>query len=56
MGVPKNLWEKKDSSLQEKKTIEALIERLNKMIEKNPKSAKKAALIIEEWLKKQSKP
>lgn len=58
MGIPKNLWEtsKKDNSLQDKKTIEALRERLNDKIQKDPKLAKKAALILEEWLKKKSKP
>jgi hypothetical protein len=56
MSIAKNLWEKKDSSLQDKKSIEALRERLNEIIHKNPKSAKKAALILEEWLKKQTKP
>lgn len=54
MGVPKYLWEagKKDTSLQDKKTIEALRERLNDKIQKDPKLAKKAALILEQWLKK----
>jgi hypothetical protein len=55
MSVPKNLWEKKENSQQDKKTIEALKERLNEMIKKNPHYAKKAAEILEQWLKK-SKP
>jgi hypothetical protein len=58
MGIPKNLWEtnKKDTALQDKKTIEALKERLNDKIQKDPKLAKKAALILEQWLKKKPKP
>ena len=58
MGVPKHLWEtsKKDTTLQDKKTIEALRERLNDKIQKDPKLAKKAALIIEQWLKPKTKP
>jgi hypothetical protein len=53
MGIPKNLWEiqKKDTPVQDKETIEALKERLNDKIMKDPKLAKKAALIIELWLK-----
>lgn len=53
MGIPKNLWEiqKKDTPDQDKETIEALKERLNDKIMKDPKLAKKAALIIELWLK-----
>jgi hypothetical protein len=37
---------------QDKKIIESLIERLNKKIINDPKTAIKAALIIENWLKK----
>ena len=55
MGVPKNLWEtSKDTTLQDKKSIEALKERLNGKIQNDPKLARKAALILEQWLK--SKP
>lgn len=58
MGIPKNLWEagKKDNSLQDKKVVESLIERLNRKIQDDPKLAKKAALILEQWLLKRSKP
>ncbi|MFP5385907.1 MAG: hypothetical protein ACLGHN_07490 [Bacteriovoracia bacterium] len=53
MAVPKIVWEKqKDSPLQDKKKVEVLIERLNQKIQTNPEIAKKAALIIEQWLKK----
>lgn len=52
MGVPKNLWETKDTSLLDKKKIEALKERLNSKIQNDPKLARKAALILEQWLKK----
>lgn len=57
MGIPKNLWEagKQDNSLQDKKLIEALRERLNNKIQKDPKLAKKAALILEQWLNKKPK-
>jgi hypothetical protein len=58
MGAPKIIWEtsKEDKILQDKKSIEALMKRLNEMIQKDPKLAKKAALILEEWLKKKPKP
>jgi hypothetical protein len=58
MGAPKIIWEtsKEDKTLQDKKSIEALMKRLNEMIQKDPKLAKKAALILEEWLKKKPKP
>lgn len=55
MTAPKIVWEKDNSPLQDKKTIEALKERLNNKIQNNPEIAKKAALILEAWLKK-SKP
>jgi hypothetical protein len=57
MGIPKNLWEagKQDNSLQDKKTIEALRERLNNKIQNDPKLARKAALILEHWLNKKPK-
>ncbi len=58
MGAPKIIWEanKQDKTLQEKKSIEALQKRLNEMIQNDPKLAKKAALILEEWMKKKPKP
>lgn len=43
------------SPLQEKKIIESLIERLNEKIEKDPTLQKKAALIIEAWIKQPPK-
>jgi len=39
-------------NLHDKKIVESLIERLNEKIIRDPKTAKKAALIIENWLKK----
>ena len=41
-----------DKNLHDKKTVESLQSRLNGLIQKDPKMAKKAALIIEQWLKK----
>lgn len=43
------------SSLHDKKIIESLRERLNEKIQKDPVLQKKAALIIENWLKKSPK-
>jgi hypothetical protein len=37
---------------EDKRIIEALTKRLNDSIQKDPKLARKAALIIEQWLKK----
>lgn len=57
MGAPK-LYSKlyvekdRDSNLRDKQLIEALIRRLNERILKNPEDCKKAALILESWLKK----
>ncbi len=58
MSAPKIVCEisKKESPTQDKKIIEALIKRLNDQIKNDEKSAKKAALIIEEWLKKKTTP
>lgn len=58
MSVPKIVWESKteESPLQDKKKIEALKERLNQKIQNDPEIAKKAALILEIWLKQKSKP
>jgi hypothetical protein len=39
-------------NLQDKNIVESLIKRLNDKIMTDPKNAKKAALIIENWLKK----
>lgn len=44
--------EGKDHNLHDKRTIEALQKRLNEKIQNNPEYAKKAALILENWLKK----
>jgi len=48
------LYSKEDelSVLKDKKTIETLKERLNQKIQKDQKVAKKSALILEQWLKK----
>ncbi len=43
--------DEKDQNLQNKKIIEALQKRLNEILQ-NPKQAKKAAIIIEGWIKK----
>ena len=45
-----------NSPLQEKKSVESLIKRLNDKIQNDPGMSKKAALIIENWLKKKPKP
>jgi hypothetical protein len=37
---------------EDKRTVEALTKRLNESIQKDQKLAKKAALILEQWLKK----
>ena len=57
MGAPKlysKLYSEKDqeTNLRDKQIIEALIKRLNEKILKNPEDCKKAALILESWLKK----
>lgn len=44
--------EKTVDSLQDKKIIESLQKRLNDKIQNDHRMAKKAALIIEQWLKK----
>lgn len=41
-----------DKNLHDKKTVESLQKRLNDLIQKDPKLAKKAALVIEQWLRK----
>jgi hypothetical protein len=56
MAAPKIIWEpKKDSNLHDKKIIESLIQRLNDKIQKDPNLTRKAALIIENWLKQNPK-
>ena len=45
--------EEKDQSLQDKKFIEAIKNRLNEKLQ-DPKLAKKAALILESWIHKKS--
>lgn len=45
--------EGKDQSLQDKKFIEAIKNRLNEKLQ-DPKLAKKAALILESWIHKKS--
>ena len=57
MGAPKlysNLYAEKDkdTNLRDKQIIEALLKRLNDRLQKNPDDCKKAALILESWLKK----
>lgn len=44
--------ESDERNLHDKRIIEALKQRLNDKIHQDPESAKKAALIIENWLKK----
>ena len=52
MSSPKIIWEsKKDSNINDKKVIESLVQRLNKKIMSDPAAAKKAASILEIWLK-----
>ncbi len=46
--------EGKDQSFQDKKTIEALKQRLNEQLQ-DPKLAKKAALILEMWIHQKKK-
>lgn len=56
MAIPKIVWEcKNEDPSQDKKKIEALIERLNHKIQNDPKLAKKAALLIEQWLNQKPK-
>lgn len=57
MAAPKIIWEsdKKETPLHDKKKVEALRERLNKLIQSDPILQKKAALIIEEWLNTKTK-
>jgi hypothetical protein len=42
--------------LHDKKSVESLVKRLNEMIQKDPGMGKKAALVIESWLTKKTKP
>jgi hypothetical protein len=41
-----------DQNLRDKQKIEALIERLNQQIAHNPRMAKKAALLLSQWISK----
>ena len=43
-----------EQNSEDKKEIEALKTRLNDLLEKNQKNQKKAALILEHWLKKRA--
>ncbi len=59
MGAPKlysKLYVEKDqeTNLRDKKIIEALRTRLNEKLQNNPENCKKAALILEQWLKKKT--
>jgi hypothetical protein len=62
MAAPKgnfsDLFKDKENSknLNDKKIIESLKERLNDKIMKDVKAQKKAALILEQWINKKSKP
>jgi biotin-(acetyl-CoA carboxylase) ligase len=49
--LKKLFTEEKDQNLQNKKIIEALQKRLNEILQ-NTHQAKKAAMIIESWMKK----
>ena len=42
----------KNQNLHDKKIVEALIKRLNDQFKKDPKLAKKAALLLESWIKR----
>ncbi len=53
MATPNIIWESKEErQLHEKNKVESLKKRLNDIILKDPVMAKKAALVIEQWLKK----
>lgn len=59
MAAPKlysKLYVEKDqeTNLRDKKAVEALIKRLNDKIQNNPEEVKKAALILEQWLRKKN--
>lgn len=41
-----------ETAMNEKRKVEALIGRLNELLAKDPKAAKKAALILESWINK----
>lgn len=45
-----------NQNLHDKQIIESLLKRLNEKIQKDPKLAQKAALIIESWMKIKPKP
>jgi hypothetical protein len=50
-GVKLFTREDKEKNLKDKQIVESLQERLNERIQKNPELVKKAAAILEEWLK-----
>jgi hypothetical protein len=53
MPAPKIIWDPRpENSLQDKQKVESLIKRLNEVIQKDPGMAKKAATVLEQWLKK----
>ena len=59
MPAPKlysKLYVEKDqeTNLRDKKIVEALLKRLNDKLQNNPDNCKKAALILESWLKKKT--
>lgn len=59
MAAPKlysKLYVEKDEekNLRDKKLIEALKTRLNERLQRNPEECKKAALILEQWLRKKT--
>lgn len=54
MGAPKIVWKPKQEeiNLHEKEIAQALIRRLSDLIIKDESNAKKAAIVLEQWLKK----
>jgi len=50
MAYPKIVWEK------EKKEVELLKKQLHELLKNNPKLVKKAAQILERWLREKPKP
>ncbi len=45
----------KEKNLHDKRIVESLRERLNETLQKNPAKVKKAASILEDWLKQKPK-
>lgn len=54
MAAPKIVWKPKqeEMNLHEKEIAQALIRRLSDLIIRDESNAKKAAVILEQWLKK----